>query len=259
MDARVEIEVVDRLTGVARIETCTLPVEIGKQPKATSNISLDSKYTTISRIHGTIEFSDGQYFFTDESSNGTTIGGETITGERREIVPGVAFQIENYNIRIVSSSPVLLKHTDQALKQFGEYGIDDVASYRIFRDGDHVRLEREVTGTQNETSGDGGDAALGRLRIRDAGVVLELNAAAEGDPEIRVNNAPVSGASIEVRVFDVIGIGADRIEVLQKGHNKIVCGNSECHLLNDLPYEENCVWCGYYLASSGSFTRVTPP
>ena len=76
---------------------------------------------------------------------------------------------------------------------------------------------------------------------------------------VTVNNGPVRNARVEARPFDVIAIKGDRLELLQPNHEKIVCGNPECHLLNNLPFEENCTWCGYYLAASGSFTRVTLP
>ena len=75
---------------------------------------------------------------------------------------------------------------------------------------------------------------------------------------LSVNRARPPGATHQARLNDVVGLGADRFEILQPDMPKIVCGNPACHLLNDLPFEENCTWCGFYLAASGSFTRVTP-
>ena len=80
MGDTIQVEVVDRLTGARRVESCRLPLEIGKKPEAASHILLDAKYPTISRIHGRLEQRGAVLVYVDCSSNGTTIAGELLKG-----------------------------------------------------------------------------------------------------------------------------------------------------------------------------------
>jgi hypothetical protein len=245
----VEIEVLDRLTGVRKVEKCRLPLEIGKRPQGDSFILLDSGYPTISRIHGRLEDRDGQLVYTDCSSNGSKIAGRFLRSEERVFKTGETLQIENYDLRLVAPAHLQLKHTSASLLVRGEHHVMAGDSLFLKISDDKV----EVISAAEEASD-----ISGRITFNGAGIVFEIS-----DPALvelmTLNRGPVAGARFEARPFDVVGIRDDRIELLMPNHQKIVCGNPKCHLLNDLPYEENCVWCGFYLAASGSFTRVTPP
>jgi FHA domain len=249
MGDTIQVEVVDRLTGARRVESCRLPLEIGKKPDAASHILLDAKYSTISRIHGRLEQRGAVLVYVDCSSNGTTIAGELLKGRDRELNGGETLQIENYDLRILDVVLLQVKHTSPNLLPRQELSLEPGKSV----------LVRNVDGTLALTEDPGeADGAAARLSYDGVSIVLELFEA-ELTQAVTVNNGPVRGARVEARPFDVIAIKGDRLELLQPNHEKIVCGNPECHLLNNLPFEENCTWCGYYLAASGSFTRVTLP
>lgn len=250
MGDRVQIEVIDRLTGERRVESRPLPLEIGKKPQADNHILLDPGYTTISRIHGRLEQRGSGLVYVDDSSNGTTVAGNLVKGGEVALKGGETIQIENYELRIVEATPLIVKHTGPNLQP---------RSQIMLEPGQSALIKTTETGIALAGAGEEPvDGVLGRVTFDGAGVVLELE-----DPalvaEVKRNNGPVGGARVEARIFDVLSIRGDRLELMQPNHEKIVCGNPECHLLNDLPYEENCVWCGYYLAASGSFTRVTLP
>lgn len=250
MDDRVQVEVTDRLTGERRVENCPLPLEIGKKPQAENHILLDARYATISRVHGRLERRGQGLVYIDESSNGTTIAGKLVKGAERALKGGEAIQIENYELRIIEAVPLLVKHTGPNLQPRGEFSLAPGSSLLITTTDTAVEVK--------EPDGEGSDGVAGRLTYDGAHVVLELN-----EPElvalVKRNNGPIKDVRVEANMFDVLAIRGDRLELLQPNHQKIVCGNPECHLLNELPYEENCIWCGYYLAASGSFTRVTLP
>lgn len=249
MGDHIQVEVIDRLTGERRVESCELPLEIGKKPEAPNRILLDAKYRTISRIHGRLEQRGPQLVYTDCSSNGTMIAGALLKGQDLLLTGGETLQIENYVLRFVQATPLLIKHTRSDLIARAELQLLPGRSLLLRKA--NVAIEF-VDGEQE------GQGAVGRIRYDGGAVFLDLL-----DPSlveaVVVNNAPVPNAHVEAQPFDVIAIGGERLELLQPDHEKIVCGNPECHLLNDLPFEENCKWCGYYLAASGSFTRVTLP
>jgi FHA domain len=249
MGDHIEVEVIDQLTGERRVESCELPLEIGKKPEAPNRILLDSKYRTISRIHGRLEQRGPQLVYTDCSSNGTRIGGDLLKGQDRPLTGSEALQIENYTLRLIQATPLLIKHTSANLIARAELSLVPGRSLLVRKSNGTIEL---VDGEQDE------QGAAGRIRYDGGVIILDLL-----DPSLldalKVNNAPVPSGHVEAQPFDVIAIGGERLELLQPDHDKIVCGNPECHLLNDLPFEENCKWCGYYLAASGSFTRVTLP
>lgn len=249
MEDRVQVEVVDRLTGERRVESCPLPLEIGKKPQAENHILLDPRYTTISRIHGRLEKRDGGLVYVDCSSNGTRAGGKLLKGAEVTLTGDETIQIENYELRIIKSASLMVKQTGPNLQPRAEVTLEP---------GQSLAIKSKDRGIELVEGGADQEGVIGRLTYDGAAIVLELDDAA-GLSQVTRNNGPVSSPRIEARMFDVLAIRGDRLELLQPDHQKIVCGNPECHLLNDLPYEENCVWCGYYLAASGSFTRVTLP
>jgi pSer/pThr/pTyr-binding forkhead associated (FHA) protein len=252
MSSKIHVEIIDRSTGKRAVQLVSLPVEIGKQPTSQSCIRLDPTQVTISRVHGRIAASDdGGFVYTDSSSNGTTVDGTFVKGAERKFAVGDAIRIETFDLRIVELHSALIKHTDRNLKQIAEIRVAP---------GDAVLISRNDTGLTfaPEGEGDGGDSAVGRLLFDGNFATLETD---DKDlaSQVLLNGHPPKHTPVEARVFDVMQFGGDRLELLRPDASKIVCGNPECHLLNDLPFEENCVWCGYYLAASGSFTRVTPP
>lgn len=250
MGGSIQIEVVDRLTGERRVEDCRLPLEIGKKPEAANHIQLDPKYRTVSRVHGRLEQRDNGLVYVDCSSNGTTIAGRLLKGEERALKGGETLKIENYDLYILDSAPLLVKHTAPTMVPRGEFALPPGKLMHLSVDADGVHL------AEAETEGEGQVAAI--LSFDGSHVILDIQDA-DLVEAVTLNNGPVTGMHVEARPFDVIGVRGDRLELLKPDHDKIVCGNPDCHLLNDLPYEENCTWCGYYLAASGSFTRVTPP
>lgn len=150
-------------------------------------------------------------------------------------------------MRLIAVMPLHIKHTGPNLLSRAELSLPP----------GQTLLVRKFDGGIALAEGEPQEAGA-RISYDGSAVVLELlDSSLVG--AVTVNNATVTGVRIEAQPFDVIAIGGERLELLQPDHEKIVCGNSECHLLNDLPYEENCKWCGYYLAASGSFTRVTLP
>jgi hypothetical protein len=249
MGDTIQIEVLDRLTGERRVEQCRLPLEIGKKPEAEHAILLDPKYQTISRIHGRLERRGATVVYMDCSSNGTRVAGQLLKGGDVVLEGGETLQIENYELRLLDTVVLQIKHTGPNLLSRKELSLEP---------GQSLLVKRADTGIELAEGADAGGDAIGRLTYDGSGITLELR-----DPAlvgaVTVNNGPVRNVRVEARPFDVIGIMGDRLELLQPDHQKIVCGNPECHLLNDLPFEENCTWCGYYLAASGSFTRVTLP
>lgn len=250
MGDRVQVEVIDRLTGERRVENCPLPLEIGKKPQAQNHIQLDPRYTTVSRIHGRLEQRGPDLVYVDCSSNGTIVGGKHLKGTEVALTGDEVIQIENYELRLIKAVQLLVKHTGPNLRPRSEFSLEPGESLLIRNTDSSIALMEPV--------GPETDGVAARLSFDGAAIILEID-----DPalaaEVKRNNSPITGTRVEARVFDVLSIRGDRLELLQPNHQKIVCGNPECHLLNDLPYEENCVWCGYYLAASGSFTRVTPP
>jgi hypothetical protein len=249
MGDTIQVEVIDRLTGERRVEQCRLPLEIGKNPDAENAILLDPKYRTVSRVHGRLEQRGSSLIYVDCSSNGTTVAGRLIKGQDLPLQGGETLQIENYELRLLDANPLQIKHTGPNLLPRTELSLVPGQSLLVIRTDTGIELA-EAPGEP--------EAAIARLTYDGSRITLELNDPALIDA-ITVNNGPVSNVNVEARPFDVISIKGDRIELLQPNHEKIVCGNPECHLLNDLPFEENCTWCGYYLAASGSFTRVTLP
>lgn len=249
MGDTIQVEVIDRLTGERRVEQCRLPLEIGKKPDAENAILLDPKYRTVSRIHGRLEQRGSGLVYVDCSSNGTTVAGELVKGQDRPLSGGETLQIENYELRLLDITPLQVKHTGPNLLPRKELSLAP---------GRTVLVKATDAGLELVEGPEEMEGAAGRLSYDGSRITLELLDPALVDA-VTVNNGPVTSVYVEARPFDVIGIKGERLELLQPNHDKIVCGNPECHLLNDLPFEENCVWCGYYLAASGSFTRVTIP
>jgi FHA domain len=249
MGRKVHIEVFDRLTGERNVAEYELPIEIGKQPTTTEAITLDPKYQTISRIHGLIEERGQDIVYTDCSSNGTTIAGLVIKGAPHRLERSDIIGIENYNLRLVELVPIVVKHTGPALEDISHIHLVPGQSMLLTRNEGSLNL------MIGEDAGDGEIVARGKSDS--TGIAFEVL-----DEQLlatfSVNKALVHSAKANTKLFDVVSIGGDRFELLTHGHEKIICGNPDCNLLNDLPFEENCIWCGYYLAAAGGFTRVTP-
>ena len=259
MSRVISLEVLDRLTGERRIERCGLPVEVGKQPEGEHRVTLAPHYHTVSRRHGRLEDEGGRLIYVDSSSNGSTIGGLLLKGGRRHLAKGDAIQIENYTIRVIEAAPLRIKHTTALLADLGDLTLSPGEVVDIAATPAGLRMMVAPVG-QAAGQGDVADSSqtpAARFTIGESGVAVEVL-----DPALvttlSVNRARPPGATHQARLKDVVGLGADRFEILQPDMPKIVCGNAACHLLNDLPFEENCTWCGFYLAASGSFTRVTP-
>lgn len=249
MGDTVQVEVVDRLTGERRVDLCRLPLEIGKKPESENAVWLDAKYRTVSRIHGRLERRGANLVYIDCSSNGTRVAGRIVKGEEHALQDEQTLQIENYELRILDVAPILIKHTNPSLLPRQEVFLEP---------GSFLFVHTTETGIELVKAAEEPDGAAGRITYDGSRITFELS-----DPALAnattLNNAPVHTAKTEGRPFDVIAIKGDRLELLLPNEEKIVCGNPGCHLLNDLPFEENCTWCGYYLAASGSFTRVTLP
>lgn len=251
MSDRIKLEIFDRKTGERRIEETSLPAEIGKSPGGPNRIVLAADRPTISRSHGRFERRGDELRFVDTSSNGTTVGAERIKGIECRIRPEDEITIEDYAIRVVVEQTIALKLTDMKLTQLADKRVAAGGACIVTRDVGAFALQRP-----DELDDSAGSTVL-ELSFDGAAVSIDPKAGADV-PEIRINNRTVS-LPARASPGDVILVGDNRIEVLRSGQEKIVCGNTSCHLMNDLPFEENCVWCGYYLAASGSFTRVTPP
>lgn len=250
MSNEIKLEIHDRKTGDRRIEEAELPVEIGKSPSGPSRIVLAADRQTVSRSHGRLELRDANLTYIDTSSNGTTVSGQLIKGGERRVGAGDLIAIEDYAIRILSQLAITLKLTDAKLAQLSDMRVGTDQSSVVTRVGDALALHKG-------DAGDGlSDTAILELSFDGAAVTVEAKNDADG-LDVRINNRAVD-LPAQASPGDVVSVGQNRIEILSVGQEKIVCGNPSCHLLNDLPFEENCVWCGYYLAASGSFTRVTP-
>ncbi len=253
MGQSIHVEILDRLTGTRTVEHCELPLEIGKQPTAQNHILLDAKYPTISRVHGKLSVSGPDLIYADCSSNGTKIDGTLLKGAERKIKRGEIFQIENYDIKVLDTSPVLIKHTGPTLNELSQSKVEAGETLLLTQANNQLAI---LPASQQDDVDQSEATIVGKLTLEGDRIVLEISDEALLKT-VTVNRSPVEANKTEAQIFDVIGVGGDRIEVLRSNHEKIVCGNPACHLLNDLPYEENCIWCGYYLAASGSFTRVT--
>ena len=250
MSDGIKLEVHDHKTGVRRTEEADLPIEIGKSPGGPNRIILAADRQTISRSHGRLERHGADLTYIDTSSNGTTVGGQLIKGGQCRVDAGDLITIEDYAIRIVGQEAVTLKLTDAKLAQLSDIRVATDESCVVVGDGGSLSFRK------GDADNGVSDAAILELSFDGAAFTVDSNLDADA-PEILINNRAVN-LPARASPGDVLLVGQDRIEVLRGGQEKIVCGNPSCHLLNDLPFEENCVWCGYYLAASGSFTRVTP-
>lgn len=247
MSESIKLEIHDRKSGERRSEAPLMPVELGKFPQGSSTIQFAPDRETISRSHGRIEQAADGIYYVDTSSNGSKVAGERIKKEKRRLKPGDVIEIEQYEITVLESHALALKLTDTNLSPISELSIEPDESRAVVQNGDALTLK--PAGADDEP--------LALLSFNGSRLTVSQPEGATAT-DIRINNRTVS-LPAQASPGDVIAIGQYRIEALLRGQEKIVCGNPECHLLNDLPYEENCVWCGYYLAASGSFTRVTPP
>jgi hypothetical protein len=253
MGDSIGLEIRDRRTGTVELRTVGLPVHFGKSPSGDNTVRFPSERDTISRQHGRLHREAGLLLYTDTSSNGSLVAGERIQNASLPVSTGQVIGIEDFEIRVIPSQDIVLKLTDGALALLGETVVapgsrvafvheNGVSSFRDILEGQTGQVEDQVG-----------------LCFSFDGTRLCLEAGDQADvSEVLVNNRNVS-LPAKVSSGDVLLVDGNRIEVLSRGHDKIVCGNPDCRLLNDLPFEENCVWCGYYLAASGSFTRVTPP
>lgn len=250
MGQSLHVEIYDRSNGSRTIQVCEAPFEIGKQPQTASAIRLDPSQVTISRVHGRVETTGDTIVYTDSSSNGSTVAGTFLKGKGQPVAYGDVIKIENYELRILEVRPVLIKHTAANLDVLGEQDIEPGGSLVLAKTDKLVLLPD--TPEANEKP------VVGRIHSDGITITIELYEAG-AMAKVKVNKHLSSDSPVSAKVDDVFEIDGDRFEVLRRDQKKIVCGNAACHLLNDLPFEENCVWCGHYLAASGSFTRVTLP
>lgn len=251
MGRTLHVEIYDRSRGTRTVQACELPFEIGKQPQSASCIRLDPSYVTISRVHGKVEEAESGLIYIDSSSNGTTISGTFVKGRNRAISSADIIIIENYEIKILETKSALIKQTGPTLQVRGEQEAEPGDALVIVKTDDALKVMLD-TPESNQHS------VVGRIHFDGVAVTFDLYGHDASMP-ITVNKRLVSDMPLTARMSDVVEIGGERFEVLGRDQKKIVCGNPSCHLLNDLPFEGNCVWCGHYLAASGSFTRVTLP
>ncbi len=247
MSERIKLEIHDRKSGDRQTQAVSMPVEFGKFPQSASAIKLAPDRETISRIHGHIEQAADGLYYVDTSSNGSKVAGERIKNDKRRLQPGDVIEIEQYEITLLESHALALKMTKASLAPISELSLDADESCVVVNEGGAYALKPAATD----------DEPLALLNSNGSRLNISQPAGVKS-ANIRINNRTVT-LPAQASPGDVIAIDNYRIEVLMRGKEKIVCGNPECHLLNDLPFEENCSWCGYYLAASGSFTRVTPP
>lgn len=247
MSERIKLEIHDRKSGDRHTHATALPVEFGKFPQGSNSIKLAPDRETISRSHGHIEQAADAFYYVDTSSNGSKVAGERIKNDKRRLKPGDVIEIEQYEITLLESHSLLLKMTSASLAPISELSIDADESCVVVDEGAAYALKPAAPSEKPLAVLSSNGSRLNIVQPADA-----------KSADIRINKRTVS-LPAQASPGDVITIGPYRIEVLMRGQEKIVCGNPECHLLNDLPFEENCSWCGYYLAASGSFTRVTPP
>lgn len=250
MGQSLHVEIYDRSNGSRTVQVCDAPFEIGKQPQTASAIRLDPNQVTISRVHGRIELTGDVIVYTDSSSNGSTVAGTFLKGKGQAVSYGDVIKIENYELRILEVRAVLIKHTTAGLDVLGEQEIDPGGSL-VLTKTDKLSLLPD-TPEANE------QPVIGRIHSDGITVTIELYDTGAQTSTV-VNKHQSQDGPVSAKVDDVVEINGDRFEILRRDQKKIVCGNAACHLLNDLPFEENCDWCGHYLAASGSFTRVTLP
>ena len=247
MSERIKLEIYDRKSGDRHAHATALPVEFGKFPQGANAIKLAPDRETISRSHGRIEHSSDGIYYVDTSSNGSKVAGERIKNDKRPLKPGQVIEIEQYEITLLESHTLLLKMTSGSMAPIGELSVDADENCFVVDEGGAYAIKPTAADVE----------PLAMLSSNGSRLNVSQPSGAK-TADIRINNRTVT-LPAQASPGDVIAIGQYRIEVLMPGQEKIVCGNPECHLLNDLPFEENCSWCGYYLAASGSFTRVTPP
>lgn len=257
MSEMIGLEVRDRRTGSTRVELVQLPVDFGKSPTGPNVIKFPSDRETISRQHGHLHRTAEGLVYVDKSSNGSSVAGERIKNAAKPVRVGDVISIEDFEIRIIPTEDMVLKLTDDALAPVDELVVTPGSVCILHRSGKALSLKAGA-----DVGQDGGTDAqvlnqILKLSFDGGRITLEA-VGGDATPKILVNNRAVV-LPAKVLSGDVVAIEGMRLEVLSRGQDKIVCGNPECRLLNDLPFEENCIWCGFYLAASGSFTRVTPP
>lgn len=253
MSDLIGLEIRDRKTGSSRVEMVQLPVDFGKSPSGPNVVKFPSDRETISRQHGRLHRGAEGFVYADTSSNGSSVAGERIKDAAKPVRVGDVIGIEDFEIRIVPTNDMVLKLTDDALAPIDELMMMPGSVCALERAGETWSLKSGADGSQD------GVPSQPVLKLSFDGGRLTVEAGGGDAPsKILINNRAVS-LPAKVSSGDVVAIEGKRLEVLSRGQEKIVCGNPECRLLNDLPFEENCIWCGFYLAASGSFTRVTPP
>lgn len=253
MSEMIGLEVRDRKTGSTRVELVRLPVDFGKSPTGPNVIKFPSDRETISRQHGHLHRGPEGLVYVDKSSNGSSVAGERVKNAAKPVRVGDVIAIEDFEIRIIPTEDMVLKLTDDALAPIDELVVTPGSVCMLERTGKALSLKAGA-----DVGQDGGtDSQILKLSFDGGRITLEA-VGGDATPKILINNRAVE-LPAKALSGDVVAIEGMRLEVLSRGQEKIVCGNPECRLLNDLPFEENCIWCGFYLAASGSFTRVTPP
>ncbi len=248
MSKRIFIEVKDNLTKERFVSACNLPVQIGKKPNVGNTILLDAKYRTISRIHGFIKEDTKGFVYYDQSANGSYVNEHFVHNQKVRFDKDDLLKIENYHIRLIKADPLTIFQTDQRLSKISEKHLLPGKGFAIRQDGDKIQLV-----DLNLYSGDDRRDIV-RLYMRDDKIHCEVNPSYKS--EIILNKSPQSKGKIVLNPFDVLEIDKFRFEILRPGEPKLVCGNTTCHLLNPLSYEENCRWCGRHLTAAGGQTRI---
>lgn len=249
MAQKVYIELFDRLTQTKTMHSVTLPIQIGKSVEASNDILLDAKYETISRIHGRIEEDGDQFLYVDDSTNGSSVNGVLLKGAASRISKKDVIRIQNYNLRFVDVEPLIVKHTLGDLTDIGARELLPGMDIGIKSDSGSLTLE-------DFAADDAQSDWIAKLRYASGDeVTCAILAGAQGH-NFKVNNIEQPDQAFDIKAFDVLSINGNRFEVLKFNEPKIVCGNEECHLLNDLNYEEGCQWCGFHLTAAGGRTRV---
>jgi hypothetical protein len=242
MQHRIYLEVHDKKSGEMYTVSCMPPVQIGKLNTEDNQILLDPIHDRVSRIHGVIEASGRGFIFTDRSSNGTRVGPILVHRGRTSMNSGFQLEIENYVIRHVELTPLVVLHTDKKLTEHGRRDLVAGKGIAIKRDSEGCRLADMNRWTEWR------EPAIARIELVGKEPVLVLDSGTTAK-NVRVNKSPCKEGRRPLHANDVVTIDSERFEVLEPGAHRLVCGNEACHLINPPGFEANCKWCGHHLTN----------
>lgn len=244
------VHIFNRKLGDDRQVSVELPVSIGRDPG--NAIVLDIDDERYSRWHAEIQRARGGLELKDKSKNGTKIGSRTLKQEAAPLADEGRFAIFDYEFAVMlpAELQLILVGAGDAAREAHVLTADE--GLFIIADKSGARIERATRDKGVSKSALAGKTALLCYLDGDKPVLANLGEA-PGD-EVQLNNAYLGSKPVYLQPYDVIFAGAARVEIHPVGRKARVCGNATCGLLNPDKLEENCRWCGDYLANS--VTRI---